>query len=67
MCVHSLGDVASSVPQDTSFGGLVGPGVVQERGYGVAAVVGGMTRGVDGVHDLTPKDTIPTVVVRLAF
>ena len=63
VCVHSLGDVASSVPQDTSFGGFVGPGVVQERSYCVPAVVGGMTSGVDGLHDLSPQITVSAIAV----
>ena len=66
MGVHSLGDVASGMPQDTPFGGLVGPGVVQESGHGVTTVVGCMTSGVDALHDLSPQITVSAVAVWLS-
>lgn len=66
MGVHSLGDVASGVSQDASFGGRVGPGIVQESGHGVAAVMGGMTSGVDGLHDLSPQITVSAIAVWLS-
>ena len=65
MGVHPLCNVAPGVSQYAPFGGLVGPGVVQEGGHGVAAVVGGVTCGVDGLHNLSPQITVSAVAVRL--
>lgn len=66
MCIHSLGDVASSVAQDTPLSCFVGPGVVQESGYRVPAIVGGMTSGVDGLYDLSPQITVSAIAVWLS-
>ena len=54
---------APGMPQDTSFGGLICPGVVQERGYGVPAVMCGVLAAVDPGHDLVPDGAVPGVAV----
>lgn len=65
MSVHPLCYITSSVSQDTTLCCLIGAGVVQERGYGVAAVVGSVVT-TDKPHHLIPYSAVPAVGVRPA-
>lgn len=66
MCIDRFRYPGTGMAKDSLFGRFVCTGVIQQRGHGMAAVMGRMIADVAGFHNAVPQAAEPGIRIGVA-